>query len=388
MTRSGESFIIERARVEDIELLLRLYRLVYGDTYPIRYGTDPEAAKEMILSQDDRWYIARDPKTGNPVASVIFDIDVEVKLGRVIALVVHPDYRNHGLARKLVEKGSDELLRDGGPINSLYATTRSVSIGPQLVFIRTGFLSLGIFPNAHKLKQYETLTLFARFRDGTLERRKRIEWAPQDLENILSIVEKRTEITMSMRYMAAKPFDDSRREPLAFEFIHAPSFVSRKFAETFKDPYDRFYPFHEPNFFMASTNGEVEIYASFNPKDRYCAIITVNVPVHTLHGRLAGLIDQLKDAGVSYIELLLGLEHGRSIEAALDSGFIPSAVYPAMRESEEGETEDFILLSRSFEPLNFKGMEIDESFRPFIDQYLTLWKKNAIESLEVYHEHR
>jgi hypothetical protein len=45
---------------------------------------------------------------------------------------------------------------------------------------------------------------------------------------------------------------------------------------------------------------------------------------------------------------------------------------------------DYIIMSRSMEPLDFRGMAIDSSFKPFVDQYVDLWKKMYLDTLEIF----
>jgi hypothetical protein len=303
----------------------------------------------------------------------------------VAGLVVDPAYRKQRLASKLVHEGTDRLLGVDGPVNSIYTTTRTNSVGVQLIFLRDGFLPLGIFPNAHKLGRYETLTLFAKFRPGVLERRKQVENVPRRLLPILGVLSAEHGIACHAQAAPTLPrAGHDEGAALEFEFIDAPEFVRRKFQSDVSNPYDRFYPFHTPNFLMVSKDGAAEIYAYFSKSDRYCAITSLNVPVYELAGRLGRLLDQLKEMGISYIELLMGLEHTRSIDAALQAGFLPSAIYPAMLEDESGATQDFVVLSRTMEMLDFRGMEVDRAFKPYIDQYVTLWKERHLEALEVF----
>jgi GNAT superfamily N-acetyltransferase len=380
-------FCVERARPEDADGLLKLYLMIYGANYPLAFGTDRKVMLETMASPDVLWLVTRDPVSGAPVGSVLFEADPVSKIAKVAGLVVNPEYRKQRLASKLISEGTARLLAEGSPVNSVYTTTRTNSVGVQLIFLRDGFFPLGIFPNAHKLRSYETLTLFAKFRPGVLERRERVQVVPQQLGPILKILESNYGVTTEALLQPARRRGLPSAQagaPLEFEFIDAPEFVRRKFQNDVRNPYDRFYPFHTPNFMMVSKNGEVEIYARFSKADRYCAITSLNVPVHTLAGRLGGLLNQLKDLGISYIEILMGLQHTRSIEAALQAGFLPSAIYPAMQEDEHGRTHDFVVLSRTMEMLDFQGMEVDEAFKPFIDQYVALWKEMHLETLEIY----
>jgi GNAT superfamily N-acetyltransferase len=385
--------LVDLATIDDIDHLLQLYRLVYGRNYPIAFGTDPEAARAVIESRDDLWLVGRDPKTGRPVASVVFDVDGYSRIGKVAGVVVHPEFRGHGYASRMIELGTEKLLAEPNGPHSIYTTTRTNSLGPQMMFLRNGYLPLGIFPNAHKLKSYETLTLLAKFRSGVLVNRAPVEAVPRDLQGLLQILEHdhgintKTQFTTEFGGSAAKPKNLAEKEPkapLEFEFVDAPAFVKRRFESFGGDDYDRFFPFHQPNFLMVSTDGSVEIYAYFSPQDRYCAVVTANVPLYELHGRLNGLLEMMKERGISYIEVLLAMRYGRSIQATLETGFVPSAIYPAMRADENGQMEDFVVLSRTLEPLNFTGMTVDRGFKPYIDQYVHLWTHNAIKSLRIH----
>lgn len=56
---------------------------------------------------------------------------------------------------------------------------------------------------------------------------------------------------------------------------------------------------------------------------------------------------------------------------------------PALLEA-GGRMSDFVVMSRSMEPLNFQGMTIDQSLKPYVDQYVDLWKKMHLDSLEIF----
>jgi len=174
---------------------------------------------------------------------------------------------------------------------------------------------------------------------------------------------------------------------LDFELVFAPEYVKKRFFEKFTDPYDRFYPFHVPNLLMAATNSDLEIYAYFSKKDGYCTIVALTEPCWKLTNRLKDLLHQLRQLGVSYIELLMGAQHTESLEALIQSQFLPSAFYPAMLETRDGKLQDFVLMTRTMEPLNFREMKIEKSFKPFVDQYLDQWKQMHLDVLGVFHDY-
>ncbi len=140
-------------------------------------------------------------------------------------------------------------------------------------------------------------------------------------------------------------------------------YVERKFLATFTDPFDRFYPFHKPNLLISAVNGEIDLFCYYSSNDGYCTIVAATQPTYTLAGRLRPLLLQLRDFGVSYLEILMTTDNILSLEALLDMNFLPSAIYPAMLDSPDG-LMDMVLMSRTMEPLNFRGMQIEKSFKP------------------------
>jgi GNAT superfamily N-acetyltransferase len=381
------AIVVDRVTVNDVDELLRLYFLVYEHSYPLAIGTDRAVMTAAIKSPDCYWYVSRDEDAGRRiVGSAVFQTEPNHKIGKLEAVVVHPEYRKGGIAHAMIHRGTSELLAPKGPLRSIYTTTRTLARGPQIMVLKDGFLPLGIFPNAHKLKDYETLTLFAKYGEGVLAARQSLPPIPEKLVPLVRIVQGQTKDSLPITIAPIEKPEPIGPE-LEFELIAAPKYVLRRFNATFTDPYDRFFPFHTPNLLMASTQDDVEIYAYVNKADGYCTIVALNKPVYELAGRLRLLLHQLRAIGVSYIEVLIGLQHTRSLTALLDSQFLPSALYPAMLEV-DGKLNDLALMTRTLEPLNFRGMQVERHFKPYVDQYVALWKAMHLETLEVFNEYR
>ncbi|MFA6236540.1 MAG: GNAT family N-acetyltransferase [Bacteriovorax sp.] len=379
----GIEIKIQDADVGDVDEIINLYRAVYGRKYPISYGTDADFLKKSIEDKEThRVLVARDVMNRIIGGALVVEIDAFNKIGKLVGLVVHPTYQRHKIGNGLVSFASDFFLSQDTRLNSLYATTRTISVGPQMVFIKNDYLPLGIFPNAHRLHQYETVTLFAKFREGVLERRKPELTAStkvMPLYNILKGMVPKMKIPGPLEKQLVQVHES---EDIEFEIIRAPSYVLRKFNERFPDPSDRFFPFHTPNMIIADKKGKIEIFAYFSKRDGYCTLIKSTVPIYELNGRLSSLYMQLDDIGVSYIEVLVNLNHSALIDALLVGQFLPSAIYPAMKEVNKNY-EDYIVMSRTMEPLNFRGMHVIASFKPFIDQYVEAWKQVNLDTIEV-----
>jgi len=384
-TGSTVDLVVAPASLQDVDELLHLYFMVYGNTYPIALGTDRQVMSSVISGGNDLWLIAKDAKRNCIVGSAVVEIDHAEKIGKLAAVVSHPDYRRCGIAKRLVKTATEQALSGTTPMNSIYTTTRTVSLGPQLMCIDSGYIPLGIFPNAHKLKQYETVTLMTRFRPGVLNRRVLVESVSAKIAPLWNIMNGQIGST---HIPETRPPERSETPgpALEFEIIEAQEFVRRRFREYCKTPHEHFYPFHSPNVLFASTDGAVEIFAYLSRPDRYCTLVSLNVPVKALASSMEALLEMLKDHKAEYIETLLPLAYHESIEAMLDDDFLPSALYPAMREI-DGKLYDYIVMSRTMVPLDLKGMQIAAPFKPYSDQYIELWKQMHIDTLQVFSGH-
>ena len=300
------TFSIESPQLSDVEELLRLYFLIYGRNYPIVYGTDEEAMANAIESEDHRWLIMRDQANGLIVGSIIFELDRINKIGKVSAMVVHPEYQGAGIASQLLAFG-DQLISSDGPLNSLYTTARTQSIGPQLVFLREGYLPLGIFPNAHRLKWRETTTLLAKFRPGVLKQRACTETLPHKVLPLYEVLHQKFPDleTPTPSPMPDKQFKRLSRQDAAFEAIYAPQYVLRRFKEQVS-AFDQFYPFHSPNLLLV--DGSTEMFAYVNKADGYCTLIYCNKPLYEIEAVFPAIVDELHAQGVTYIEILIGAD--------------------------------------------------------------------------------
>ena len=380
-------FTLESPTLDDVDELLKLYFMVYGVNYPYAFGNNVKAAEQAILSDDTKWLIARDKASGKIVGSMVYDLDSADKVARALALVVHPEFRKVGIASKLCAWG-DELIKKGGRFNSVYTTTRTQSMGPQLIFLKENYLPLGIFPNAHKIKRHESTTLFAKFQEGVLERRAETEKIPHRLVPLYKVVKN---VYPELEIPPAASLSDraiKKHSPwdFTFEAILAPHYVMRAFKAQVTDAAAQFYPFHLPNLLLTDESGKVDIFAYYNQLDGYCTIISCNQPMYALHEIFPALLEKLRSLGITYVEVLIAADRFESLEVLLRAQFLPSALYPAMREL-NGQTYDYVIMTRTMEPLDFRGMLVDQAFKPYVDQYVALWKQMHLDALEVFNDY-
>ncbi len=345
---------VEKAKASDVQGLIELYRSVYGDTYPVIYGRDPEAALKLILSPTDYWYIIRDPKTQNPIASAIANIDEDVKIGQIIAVAVHPDFSGKGLASSLVSQLCDDVFSSAHSPRSLFATTRTVSQAPQKIFLRNKFLPMGVLPNSHFINGFESLTFFVRHQDHIAKEL-----------HLTSPMMKLFELQLIQPSQSLKPI-----QACELEAVENQKYIDERFGRAFKTPYDRYYPFHKPNLILTSISKGTEIFLNINHKDRYSALIAGTRPWIQMKPELAGLFAALEHSGLSYVECIIPLQNKESMSTMIDFGFIPCAIYPSMMPDFNNKLSDYVILSKTFEKLSLVQAKIHNSFRPYVDHYM------------------
>ncbi|RLF48502.1 MAG: N-acetyltransferase [Thermoplasmata archaeon] len=114
----GDDIKIVRGRREDLRVLVDLYLEAYRDMeyYHYRKRRDVNRYFKWMFSRDSNGlFIALD---GDKVVGFVFcdknwySFHEEEVVGEIHELVVHPEYRNRGVGKKLVEKAIKYLGRE------------------------------------------------------------------------------------------------------------------------------------------------------------------------------------------------------------------------------------------------------------------------------------
>ncbi|AGS67281.1 GNAT family N-acetyltransferase [Streptomyces collinus] len=394
--------VLSPAHVQDIAELRQLYFEVYGHGYPVPLGSDPVVMRRLLTDGTAHWLTAR-ASGGALVGSAVVVTEPGSRIGKLVGLAVHPGHRGGGLASRLTGAVCGEAFGTGR-LDSVYATVRVVTAGPQAVVVRNGFRPLGLLPNAVEVDGCETLALFARYADGVLDRRAPVAAVPEGLSALLSAasagvgidyadtrsgssrdaagtagtaarVREATKATKAIRTTGT-----TGAEPI--ELIAAPGFVRRRFLELFPQAGDRFFPLHTPNAVLAAADGSFEAYADLDPVAGSCALVAVHPRPAAVAGALEGLMTTVTRAGADYAEALLPLADTEALEVFLASGFVPSALYPAMRRIHD-RLHDYVVLSRTSRQIDFRTTAVSPLLRPYLGAYLSAWTSTYLPLHEV-----
>ncbi|MGW2229502.1 GNAT family N-acetyltransferase [Streptomyces formicae] len=377
---------IAPAALQDIAELRQLYFDVYGHGYPVPLGSDPAVMRRLITDPHTHWLTARLPGGGELAGSAVVQTDPGSRIGKLVGLAVHPERRRDGVAGQLTGAVCGAAFADGR-LDSVYATVRMVTEGPQHVVVRNGFRPLGLLPNAAEVAGCESLGLFARFADGVLPRRETVSRAPSALGPLLAAAEHSTGVPYgavlpSDTLGSVRPEGPAAPPTADLEVVSAPGFVRRRFLELFPDPASRYYPLHAPNAVLVPPDGAFEAYVDLDPVAGSCALVAVHpYPAAVTHA-LEPLMATVSRAGADYVETLLPLSDTASLSAFLAAGFVPSAVYPAMRRIGE-RCHDYVVLSRTSRQIDFRSLAVGGPLQPYVSAYLTAWTATYLPRHEV-----
>lgn len=377
---------ITPAVLQDVAELRQLYFEVYGHGYPVPLGSDPAEMRRLISDPHTHWLVARRPGGGELAGSAVVRTDPGSRIGKLLGLAVHPVHRQGGLARRLTGAVCDDALASGA-LDSIYTTVRVVTEGPQHIVVRNGFSPLGLMANAVEVAGCESLALFVRYAENVLSRREHVPCVPAPLAPLLAAAED----SSGIGYSAVRPIDAPGGGLLpgpvvpstaAMEVVSAPSFVQRRFLETFPDPAGRFFPLHSPNTILTPEDGAFEAYAELDPVAGSCSLIAVHPYPAAMANALEPLMTTVTRAGVDYVETLLPLSDTAALSAFLTAGFLPSALYPAMRRIGD-RFHDYVVLSRTNRQIDFRTTAVSALVQPYLSAYLRSWTATYLPLHEV-----
>jgi len=128
----------------DINSIIELFKLNYGDNYPIPEFYDEFWIKKNIYNDDIIWLILEEDNRVVASGAVILDYgDYNDQIGEIGRLVVHPDYKGQGLGRRIVEaiiEAADDT------VEFAFGEARTVHPISQILLEESGFSPIGYVP--------------------------------------------------------------------------------------------------------------------------------------------------------------------------------------------------------------------------------------------------
>ena len=135
---------------EDIEQVIRLFRINYGDDYIYREFYDPQWVKRGIYSDNILWLVIEDDGCVVGSGAVVLDSgDYDDQIAELGRLVIDPSVGGKGLGQTMV-KALIEASND--QVEFLFAEARTAHPKSQKINDQLGLVPLGFLPMAHKGK--------------------------------------------------------------------------------------------------------------------------------------------------------------------------------------------------------------------------------------------
>lgn len=356
--------VLRRATPDDSEGIYQLYQRVYGGSYTLSV-VNLVAERRAHLNDPNCWWLLN-VIDDQIIGSVIFVLDNEQRVGKVFGAAVLPEFQGHHLMYYTIGAGIDRLLHEDRLVDVIYATTRSESMGPASLLRKLGFVSLGIFPNVHRLAEYETHGLRAIYHPDAFSQRRGTPHLIPEVAGFYDIVRKgfgleapdiiHVEGRVDLTHVRGEDVLKLYNEALA---------AGRLLLS--------YFPFHTPNFLFQSADGKIRAFVNHDGKDGYGVLVglqTERDEILYLTQVFDVVFETGRGIGIEYMEILLPAYEPRFQQAALAAKFLPCAYFPAI-ERLGSERLDHIIFARTNLPLNFSRVQMTPRDRQFLDVYLS-----------------
>ena len=305
MNITESNLVFSQAIEKDTAEIIGLYNTTYDGLYPDPIFSDYQLLKKEILKKNKKLYVVRDENT-EVIATLSFLYDPTNMIAKAGSAVVAKSAQGLNLTRKLLDFGINDIRKSTQGIRLLYITTRTVHKIAQHLTDKMGFKKLGIFPNAHKTKNYETHVLGGLFFDGAFEQRY-IHFKQHPRIKPLFDIARDECLLPEMDVCNDFVRKEYNSKVPVLEFIQAQEFVknSYKMAKKNSEIQLGFFPFHEPTSMITSPGGNIQVYVSINDLDKHCVIIGFKVDKAVSFTDLFLTVSSmLRDKGVRYIEMI------------------------------------------------------------------------------------
>lgn len=379
----GSTARLRPAGPTDIDAVRSLYFRTYGDRYGIPEVADPEHTRRALADPNYLWLATE--LDGRIVGSVIFAVDPYHRLGKSFGGVIEPDMRGQKIMTRMIEEGHRHLLGEDGPCDLVYAVVRTfISLTFHQDLKDLGYIDTGVFPNVRRVREYETHGFKIVPGPRAFERRRRPPHLFREVETLYQIAASRLGLDApkleTVRLPAAS---NSRIELMAVPDQEFPGGIEAE-RERLRQAGELefgFYPLHEPNLVLSDASRQVRAFLYYQPKDGHASLLGLTRGGRDLVEVLLSVGDACDALGVKYLELLVSAYEPRVQAQAWQAYFLPCAYFPAARLLEDGQREDYLVTSRTFVPLHFKGLKLSEDTKPYLLEFFKLYTGRLWEEL-------
>jgi len=375
------SIRIREATSDDVFQIVELFHSVYKGFYPLEFGNNVQVLTGEIADSDHYlWVVAE--YAGVLVGAVMFSFDQKHRIGKAGGAVVNREFRRVRLASTMLRQGVEYLTKTLGAVDVLYGTTRTVSEGPSKMVEELGFKKMGLFPNALQLERMEHLNLDIFVTPNALALRRRNPYLYPPFLEVYEIA--RSTLGLEKAHVVTeREVLSLTRDKLKLQINKDAANVAQKF-RLYSDQRrlsNSFFPFHVPNWILESQDGGTEVFIWYGGLGRQASILGYRTDRVDVHDLLDAVALALQTAGAGYVELLVDAYDYVLQQAAYTARYIPSGYFPAMKLSHDGLRDDYFVLSRTFNLLDFTNAVVFGDNFKYLQAYLRCYYELYIQPL-------
>lgn len=383
---------IREATLQDVEQVRELFRLSYGDDYFYPQYYDVHELTKLIYSDESIMLVAIDTEQElvAGTASVVFSISAYNDLvGEFGRLVVRPDYRGHGIGKRLMQA---RIERVESRLHMGVVENRATHTFSQRISNRFGFVPVGFIPMKLLAEPRESVASYIRHFGIALSLRRNHPRVIPEADPVAALSLSNCQLPIdTIVDDSAAPFpheDDFEISQLQTEGFASLLRIERgrvRNREVF-GPVRLHYGMFQiqsrhSHYLIARRNQQVAGGIGFmmdeNEKAaRIFELITVDdEPVRYLFSEL---IDRCqRDYGMEYLEVDVSAYSPRIQRTLLELGFVPVGYMPAS-VFHEVERLDTIRMVRLFVPFDLGQVDVFESVKPFMDLVIQRFQSQAV----------
>jgi hypothetical protein len=377
----GANFTLRAARVGDAKAAQKLFEIVYQGRYTLDFGKDPEVLRAQIARPASYlWLVAETVKPRKLVGAMMFALDERNRLGKAAGAVVLPDFRKYGIASSMLKLGIRYLTEERKLIDVIYGTTRTISEGPFRMTAEAGFVPTGIFPNAVQVEASEHLSLDVFLTENAFARRRKTPYVFGPFLEFYEVARKQIGLEPAAHVTEREPLALSpRRLTLELSRDEGDSVERfRRFSEEgrLSNP---FFPFHLPHWRLFTADGGTDVFVWYEHHGKQASILGYRTDLVHTQDLLDAVAWKLREAGAAYVELLVDAYDYMLQQEAYTARYIPSAYFPAMKLASDGARDDYFVLSRTFQLLDFSNTFVSPENFEFLQAYMRYYTELYID---------
>jgi hypothetical protein len=380
----GRRIVLREARVSDAAAIRDLFERIYKGKYPLDFGTNVDVLKAEIADPEHAmWLVCQDAAKRRLVGAILFLCDPFNRMCKVGGGVVLPDYRHYGLGTRMLRRGLRFMTREARLADVIYGTSRTVSEGPSKMVAEAGFHKMGIFPNAVQIEELEHLNLDVYLTEKALKLRRRTPYLYAPFASIYDIARRQLRLEKAHVVTERDPLKLSKKK-IALKYDADPKralALFRRCEEQWRIS-NSFFPFHTPNAVLRSEDGGADVFLWNGGVGKQTMILGFRSDYASLHDLLDSVALSVQGSGASYVELLVDAYDYITQQQAYTAKYIPSAYFPAMRLAGDGLRDDYFVVSRTFQIVDFTSSYVTQENLPYLRSYMRSYNALYIEPLK------